>query len=236
MKKQEVFATVAIVIIIAISIAFLFVAEPEEARTVSEDGVVTVEGEWRVGDPVSVTQTGELRYEIGPEFTHAEDPIVVTFDLIAAGAQGYQLYRWDGQIDMWRLLENVEESDQQVVFTTLTRLGSFGLFPPVSIEAPDFVSRYDALLEMAPADTVGYEIVVGVVDEDGYVLELPDKVEIGGCGGIIGHGNVTERSELEHEARVLVDDVETLVHFLFVGQWIVDESGCVEGEELESVL
>ncbi|MBT4857490.1 hypothetical protein HON52_04875 [Candidatus Uhrbacteria bacterium] len=235
-KLKEVFSIVAIVLIAIISISFIFVSEPEDSVAVSSDGVVTVTGEWLEQQPISITSTNPLRYSIGPEFTHVDEPYTITFDLVSAGAQGYLLYWWNADIDMWEPVEVDTQTNDEIVFSVTTRLGGFGLFPQTEIEVPDFVSKYDELLAMAPLNAVGYEIAVGVVGDDGFVLRVKQKDEIGGCSGVIGHGNVHERSELDHSVRVLVDDVETLVEFRFVGEWVVDEYGCGEGAILEPVL
>lgn len=223
MNRQEVFATSIVVMISVISIMFLFIAEPEEARTESADSVVTVEGEWRADQPVVITELGDGHYELAPEVLTAANPVTVTFAI----NDTEHVYQWDDAFSMWEEVDHVLRTG---------RLGTFWVTTQPEIDAPDFISQYDQLLQMAPAGTVGYEIAVGVLTENGDVFRVAGKGDVGGCGGVIGHGDVTERSELEHDTRVLVDDVETLVHFLFVGQWIVDESGCAQGESLQSVL
>ena len=126
------------------------------------------------------------------------------------------------------------ENGEYVILTN--NLGEYALLDTPEVEAPDFVSYYDELLEMAPETTVGFELMVGVVLDDGRVIRLSEQDQLGGCGGIIRQANGYEVSELTHEARVFVDDVETLMEFRFIGLWLVDESGCAEGEELVSVL
>jgi hypothetical protein len=234
-KLKEVFVIITVALVAIVSIGFLFVAEPEDRSITSEDWFVTIEGQWLSDTDITIDRTGELRYDILPRIPFSASPINIYFETEGLDPELLDVYQYDEFIDMWEKFDTEVFSETEVSIATST-LGSFALIQTPEVNAPTFVSQFDELLQMVADGTVGYEIAVGIVMEDGDILRLAGEGQVGGCGGVIGHGNIHERSELEHEARVLVNDVETLVHFLFVGEWIVDESGCSEGASLESVL
>ena len=232
MKRSEWFIAFVIVLVAALSVTFFGVGEPEDQQVYDDEGMVTIVGQWPSQTDITIERIGEYRYALSPTYPYSYEPLTVSFEVDDPSSR--DVFRLNEKSGMWELVPSTVADSALMIETD--RLGTFALVDRPDIVAPSFASQFDALLDMAPGTTVGYELVVGVLDDAGDVWRLSDETQRGGCGGIVGRGNEYERSELEHEVRVFVDDVETLVHFLFVGLWTVDESGCEEGVELQSVL
>lgn len=232
MSRSNLFTSLIIVLVVAISIALFAYGNPEDRFVRSDDGRVTVTGQWQSETAVEVQSIGEDRYTIAPTYPYSNESFFIEF--LVDDLESIDVFRLNEEYDMWELVPSAAISGALVI--EVDRLGTFALVDRPEMNAPAFVAQFDALLGMAPAETVGYELAVGVLEDGGEVWRRLELSQHGGCGGIVGRGNRYERSELEHEARVLVDDVETLVHFLFVGRWTVDESGCEKGSELQGVL
>lgn len=225
MKHSEGFVAVVVILIAGVSVFFLGVGEPEDQMIVSDDGRVTVQGQWQSGIDVSIETIADGRYLIAPTYLYSNGPLWIHF--LVDDPSSVDVFRMNDTLTMWEPTSATMSAGEWILETE--RLGRFALVDRPFIDPPTFEAQFDKLMTMAPDTAVGYELAVGVLDDVGGVWRLADQTRHGGCEGVVGRGNAYERSQLEHEARVLVDDVETPIHFLFVGLWTVDESGCEEG-------
>jgi hypothetical protein len=89
-------------------------------------------------------------------------------------------------------------------------------------------------MELAPEETVGFEMAVGYRLNSGEAIQLPEAY-VGGCGGVVQKGRTEEYSTKVQSANVLVDGVSTEVQFSFVARWFLGDAGCEEGEILSPV-
>lgn len=235
--------SVIIMIVVVISVGYLFVIDPEQQTVSSLDGRVTVSGLTRESQSFSVEASEGLGgtlvgpvYEIQPADAFLEEPVTVTFDISdRERASELVVYRYDEDLMMWAQVEAVIVHSTDLLSIEADRLGDFSLGLPLEISSPMFLSVYDELLEMAPEGAVGYEVGVAVGADLEPRVQIPGSVQTGGCGGLLTQGNREEISIQERDLHVLLSDIDTLTRFTFVARWFVsDLGGCPEGVDLES--
>lgn len=214
--------------------------DPEEAFIQSADGVVTVSGKARASHPFAVSTEAPLahtvlrsaQYVIAPQDAYLETPAVLTFtvshlDIPAAEAV---VYRYRTDMLMWEpLSEEIVRTDEIVAVET-RELGVFALGRRENVDAPDFISVYDALRGDAPEQALGYTTTVGYARDGEEPIRLLNIGEQGGCNGAVLPGEDEAQSRMERTASVYVNDVQTTVNFSFVARWFVAEGeSCPEG-------
>ena len=234
MNRKQLFFTVLIIVILALTFFVVLAPTPERFSVQSSDGVLTIDGIGRESQNLTIEPLGDQLYPVEPSGGLLTEPFTLTF-VIPETEEPFPVaaYRYEDEVMMWERLENLS-LDEQTLEIEAYQLGLFTLRESVEVRAPDFVSTFDELLLLAPEGTVGVEMAVGYITQDGSVIRLTDKNQIGGCGGVLLRGNTTEISQLTEDARVLVDDVETDVEFLFLARWFINDiEGCQEGITLE---
>ncbi|KKR22634.1 MAG: hypothetical protein UU40_C0007G0047 [Candidatus Uhrbacteria bacterium GW2011_GWD2_41_121] len=226
------------IILTIISVAFCFMLEPEHILVQSADGVVKVEGLARESQDVSIDVIGNYLYKIEPAVSMLDQAMTITFDVSQAQFDfTIAVYKYNESLLMWEAVSSGIDPSVQEIVIDQSELGIYTVKQYVTIDVPDFLDTFGEILKMAPKNTVGYELATGFVTGDGSVIRISQKTELGGCDGIIFHGNKEEISQLERYARVYIDDVEQEVKFLIIGRWFVDETaGCDSGQVLGSVL
>lgn len=215
--------------------AFFVSRDPEYTKIVSDDGVVTIEGLVRESQDVQIHSLGNYLYDIYPADSVFTQPLSVTFDVSQADFTfDIAVYKYNPDVLMWEAVSAAYVPGVQQITIAQSSFGRYMIKESVDIESPDFISSYNSLLTMAPADTVGFEVAVGFITADGSIIRLPEKTQIGGCGGMFAQGNRTEMSQQEQSVRVYVNDVAETVQFFFVARWdVLDDIGCVDNVRLE---
>jgi len=228
---------VSIVILISLTSVFIFlVGDPEKSSISSDDQVLTVTGLIRESQNIEIQTLGSFLYRVEPSGGVLTEPLQLTFDLTGAQDRDFDvaIYWYDEEVLMWEIVSAPVDQAQESISIQRYELGLFSVREYVDINAPDFISTYDELLQMAPSDTVGYRIGVGFLSDDGSAVKVPGTTQTGGCGGVVLNGNTIEKSQLKDSARIFVNDVETEVDFIFVGLWFVNgNGGCVDELILE---
>lgn len=239
----SIFLSAIIVVVVLISVGYLFVVDPERQTVSSLDGRVTVSGLTRESQSFSIDASEALGgtligpvYEIQPADAILEEPVTVTFDISdRERASELVVYRYDNDLMMWVQAEAVIVHSADLLSVEADRLGDFSLGLPLEITSPMFLSVYDELLDMAPEGAVGYEVGVAVGSGQEPRIQIPGSVQTGGCDGLLTQGNREETSIQERDLHVLLSDIDTLTRFTFVARWFVsDLGGCPEGVDLES--
>ncbi len=236
MNRTSVYFVIVLIMIALTSIIILSVGDPELSVIKNEDGSLTITGLTRESQNIQIQTLGSFLYRVEPSGGVLSEPLELTFDLTGAKDRSFQtaVYWYDEEALMWKVVSEPIDESQNSVSVERYEFGLFSVKEYIEIDAPDFVSTYDELLEMAPDDTVGYRIEVGFLSDDGSAIKVPGATQTGGCGGVVLSGNATEMSQLEDSARIFVNDVETVVDFIFVGLWFVnDDGGCVDELILE---
>lgn len=247
MKRGAISSIILSIVIIAtvlFSVAYLFIVDPEHAQVTSLDGKVTVAGLTRTSQTFSVDATEALGggtlagpvYHIEPSNIVLENPVTITFDTGGRErAMELIVYRYDDALQMWEEQEALTTKTDSLMALETDTLGVYSLGYALDVETPTFLSVYDELLEMAPENAVGYELAVAVGGDGEPHIQVPDTIQVGGCGGLLQQGNREELSILEKDLRVLVADVDTLTRFTFVARWFVNDlGGCAQDQNLES--
>lgn len=221
-----------IIILTVVSVAFCFIREPEYFVVQSADGVVEIEGLARESQDVNIEVLGNYLYQIEPSVGLLDQPATITFDVSQAQFNfTIAVYKYNESLLMWEAVSSgVDPSVEEIVIDQL-QLGTYTIKQYVTIDVPDFLDTFAEILKMAPANAIGYELATGFVASDGSVIRLSEKTQLGGCDGLVSHGNREEISQLERRARVYINDVEQEVKFLIIGRWFIDEiSGCESGQ------
>lgn len=242
MRTQSILFFFAAVLVVGASFFVLVVQDPESMRVTSDDRRVTVVGYARSSLPFLIRNQGaatgvplrENMYRVEPDGIVLEEPAKIQMSLDGLiAADDVQIYTYDESLAMWHVTKTSNRQDAYIE-TTSDQLGVFALGDPFTVNAPAFLTSFDALRSKAPVGTVGYQIAAGVraAQEGSPVIQLTDQTETGGCGGLMRTGEHPEYTESSQEARVMVNDVETDVVFVFRAEWFVDSVGCPQDEPL----
>lgn len=241
------FTSVALIslslLLVAGSIFFLFAIEPERERATSDDGIVTIEGYTRESQAFAIETLSPAEgsvfvgneYLIKPAEIILESPATLSFVVHpTTEAVSQTLYRFDEDFDMWEVVSPIVQQDLNRITVEVDRLGLFSLGKARSMVSANFLADRDELISMAPDNTVGFELATAI-QEDGHLIKLENETSIGGCAGIVEHGSGVEQSQIERDARLYINDVETQVVLVFSARWFVNElGGCGEGVYLEA--
>ncbi|MFH1611096.1 MAG: hypothetical protein ABIA83_00640 [Patescibacteria group bacterium] len=236
MKSHIFFILLAVIAIAGVSVAFCIIQEPEYVQIKSDDGIVNIEGLTRQSRDVTVAVLGDYSYQIEPSSASFQQPLTLTFNLSQTHFNStIAVYKYNQDLMMWEAVSSAIDPSAEEVVLEQSELGKYTIKQYSVIDAPDFVDTFDSVLTMAPKNTVGYELAVGFIDSNGSVIRISKKTQLGGCDGIVAHGNREELSQMERKTRVYVDSVEQEVDFLIIGRWFVDdEIGCKGGQVLMS--
>jgi hypothetical protein len=228
---------IVFLLILGGSMFLMFSDIPERVEVTSEDGKVTLVGFARESqgfdmevlplDSHDVFQMGI--YKITPSRIQLDQPVDISF----TNSEGLALYRYDDDFLAWRIVQESIYSEGHLILQT-DRLGDFALGAFIDVSAPSFLTVFDELLEQAPEQTVGYQMLVGYELND-VIIEIPQTHIQGGCNGFVHQGNKDEITILRRSARVLVDDVEELVDFVFIAHWLVSDANKCTQEDLAIV-
>ncbi|MEK7632778.1 MAG: hypothetical protein AAB473_03230 [Patescibacteria group bacterium] len=236
------------VIVLGMTVWFIVAKEPEAREVKSDDGVVTITGLSRTANDFSVvvdnTATVAIPlvshvYHVAPTNVQHDAPIILSFERSATAGtlDATAVYWFDVSLGMWERLYDVVADTDDVLAVRVSTLGDFALGITPKISAPIMLSTFGTLLRVrAPNSTRGYGISLAYTLPDGVPVRLEGFGEYGGCGGNIGAGDHSEFSSSVRTLFVPVDDVDTLVEFTLVGEWVVsaDGTGCATGEELRA--
>lgn len=229
--KRSYFFTVLLIAIAVISIIVLIIKIPEESSVVSQDGLVTVSGlarqsqQFIISTPVAKESNilfGSV-YKIEPSMIALEEPATISW--IIKNAQpdlGVQLYYFDQDLEMWTMVNRVIDRADGLMVVEVDQLGFFtlGTNTPL-LDLPDFDDQLLSIIELAPENTVGYEMAVAYDYGLGPLIQISETV-IGGCGGVVEIGNSEEISQVEY------------LSYSIIARWFVsDLAGCDLGKNLE---
>lgn len=229
--------------VVLVTVGFFVVAEPEEKRVTSSDGVLTIVGLARQTQPFTIDPGAESvqepllgkSYRVLPDEVTLDEPAVISFALPGTGDPESQgIFRYHPDLLMWERVEPVVAHEQYLLAVRTGQLGRFAVGRVETFEAPAFVTTYDALRAMAPENAVGYETVVGYSRSDQEVIRLYDLGESGGCGGVVRVGDGQELSRLLREVSLTINEQATPITFTFVTRWFTSSAGgCAEDESLQ---
>lgn len=233
------FSSIVFLLIIGGTMFLLLSSVPEYTEVLSSDGIVNISGLARESQPFKIEILDTVGSEVLLSSVYRLTPDKITLDQPAQiivspeDSANLFLYKYDEKLMMWSVVEDAIEYDGKIYLET-DELGDFALGFDAGVNAPNFLTTYDELLAQAPENAVGFEMTIGIEEESGVMIEIPNTRITGGCGGDMHQGNSDEISILRKSARVLVEDVETLVDFSFVAHWLISSSyGCAEEENLE---
>lgn len=234
-------------VVLGMTVWFIVAKEPESREVQSDDGVVTVTGLSRTVNDFSVvvddtatvaTPLMSHVYRVAPTGVQHDAPIILSFERSAAAGtrDAAAVYWFNAQLGMWERMHDVVADTDDVLAVRVTTLGDFALGIAPRVAAPTMLTAFDALRAKAPSGTRGYGIAVAYTLPDGVPVRLEDVGEHGGCDGRIGAGDHREFSSSSMTLSIPVDDVDTRVGLMLVGEWIVsaDGTGCAAGEELRA--
>lgn len=222
-------------LLVAGSFFFLQARSPEETQIKSSDGAVLVIGEVLESQPISINEHPMVpaedilssAYEILPVGVQLSTSVNVYFDVRQHDDQeSIVVYQLVETLDIWRPREAVLQ-DGILSFET-DSLGWFVLGRRQTVQTPIFASTLDEILDFAPDGVVGYNVLLAFRSEAMHDTLLKTSVFEGGCGGSFQKGASTEFSRIEKPMRVLVNDVETNVTFIFIAEWQIGEGCSVE--------
>ncbi|MDP2632073.1 MAG: hypothetical protein Q8P30_04915 [Candidatus Uhrbacteria bacterium] len=244
MQKKYIYFFPALIIIIAIvSVALVIALEPEESLVESTDGILTVQGLARISQPFNIDLTdpagGDVLfgtvYDVDPYGAYLEDAATLAFSLLdLESPNNVAVFRYESDLLMWEQVTREVKRSKESITVEVNTLGRYSLGIQPDIEAPAFLTTYDQLLSMAPAGTVGFEMSTGYMAGDGTIIQIRSSERTGGCSGIVQHGNNEEFSKIQQSARVLLNNVDTEIEFLFVARWFVNDiEGCTPAQNLE---
>lgn len=235
------------VIVLGMTVWFIVAKEPEAREVKSSDGVVTITGLSRTANDFTVTVDDSATvatplvshvYHVAPTNVQRDAPIVLSFERSATAgtSDATAVYWFDTSIGMWERLYDVIADTNDILAVRVTMLGDFALGITPQVTAPTMLTAFDALRAKAPRGARGYEISVAYTLPDGVPVRLENVSEHGGCGGRIGAGDHSEYSSSTIHLSIPVDDVDTRVGLILVGEWTVsaDGTGCAAGEELRA--
>lgn len=231
-------ATIASIAFIgAASAVLLLRADPEYVTVTTDGGGLTVTGFAREGGVTITDGFGDA----GDEHTVASGAVDHTLPLQLrfvspsgpawTGAERFDILWYDDASKMWEW-QNADVVDDDYLVLRTTKLGRFAVADRQTIDAPDFVSTFDALRAQAPDGTVGYSIEVGYrVGALPAIIRLDYSAQQGGCGGAVQPGEETAYGAMTRTANVLVNDVQTSVEFTFLATWYVRPGdSCPDGQ------
>jgi hypothetical protein len=239
-KATHLFLSIIAAVLIIGALWFVIADEPEEVLVISEDGILSLRGVARESQPFTITQEGPrdlmgdvgVVYHVEPDEIDLEAPVTIEMRLDhLENPDRYTPHRYNLDFHVWVTM-NAEERDAYRFKTTSNRTGYISLLPYEEIDVPNFLTTQDALLELAPLGTVGFEMVSGAGEEGGPMIQTKGKVKLGGCGGQFKGGNRTETSTMRETAHVLMGDMDREIEFLFTARWQIDEGGGCEDSEL----
>lgn len=246
MRLESILSSFVIVAVTAVSIGFAVTVEPEEMSVVSADGAVVVTGLVRQTQPLAIeigraVQTPLLgsAYMVTPDSVTLDESVVVSFAIPVATERVDQLsvFRFHPELQMWEPVAPVVAHTDDMLAIETAWLGTFALGTFAAPPLPVFADVYAELLAEAPANTVGYEIAVGVRHADEEIVRVLEAGERGGCGGVV---RVGDNESLSHEERTvsLIQDGETLSYNLVLtARWFVSSTGgCAATEELRPLV
>ena len=212
---------------------------PEAQKVQSADGAVTITGLTRASQRMSVVVDDEISlgdplrglvYRVEPHDALLDAPVILSFarrdDLGTADAT--TVYQWQSALGMWIPVLSVAANTREVLAVEVLALGYFALGTSPNVAVPSLLAAQDILREKAPVGTRGYRISTAYVVPGGVPIAWGDAQVVGGCGGRVGAGDRVEYSSTTQSVSVLVNDVQTLVQFILVGEWILagDGTGC----------
>ncbi len=237
MKKHVFFISFIVIVVAVVSVLFCFVDEPEHIRVVSYDNIVEVDGFARESQDVNITVLGNGEYLIEPSNSTFENLMEVKFDISGNDFDNsVAIYKYNNDLMMWEAVSGAYDAYSDEIVIMQSEFGRYCVKEYVDIDLPDFVNTFDEVLSMAPENTVGYELAVGFAADDGSIIRISEKTQLGGCDGVVENGNRQELSQLERKMRVFVDSVEQELEFLVIGRWFVnDVSECESGQVLKTV-
>jgi hypothetical protein len=238
MNRDKFFSVIFVAIMLIGTVGFVLVSEPEEMSVGSADGRVNISGVTRRTQPFSVSMGSESvktpllspSYRVEPSAVTLDNPATLTFSL-PDESNGYTVYHFNETTRMWEESLPVVSYAEQKISVNADELGVFSLGEKETVTAPQFLSVYDELITMAPANAVGYETHVGYKRADGEIVSLRGVGDAGGCGGVNGQGEGQEFSTREREANVFINDVTTPVTFVFLTRWLTSENGGCSAEK-----
>lgn len=224
------------VVVLGMTVWFIVAKEPESREVQSDDGVVTVTGLSRTVNNFSVviddaatvaTPLMSHVYKVAPTDVQHDTPIILSFERsVAAGTRDATAVYWfNTQLGMWEQAHDIVADTDDVLAVRVTTLGDFALGITPRVAAPTILTAFDALRAKAPSGTRGYGIAVAYTLPDGVPVRLEDVSEYGGCGGRIGAGDHREFSSSSMALSIPVDDVDTRIDLMLVGEWIVSADG-----------
>lgn len=237
MKRSDVAWSVAFFLMAAASVFLVTTDNPENAAVVSDDAKVTVTGVARAASPFTVTAmvppVGKIfagsAYTVAPDGAMLEAPVVLAFSLaefpFAVGDAVVYRYNEDGL--MWELVNPIIAHTDDALAVEVRELGIFALGVREVVASPNFLSVYEELRDSRPKDAVGYVITAGYARADESIVRLAAVGEQGGCGGAVMPGVREERSVVNRDIVLLVNDVETPVRMTFLARWFIrDGDAC----------
>jgi hypothetical protein len=225
-------------VIAGVSVAFLFIKDPEYIQIQSNDGIVVVSGNMRESDAVTINELENYSYLIEPSSGSLEEQITISFDVSLTDFKvPIAIFKFNEDLFMWEAISPMFDPLAGNISVDTLELGKFALRQYIMIDAPDLVSSFDEVLSMAPENTVGYELSVGFVSDDSSIIRISNKTQLGGCNGVVSRGSHEELSRVERTIRAFVDSIEREVEFVVIGRWFVDDlSGCDVSNELREVI
>jgi hypothetical protein len=241
MKFEKILSVAFVLVVIVVTGGLVFFHDPETVALQSGDGVMSVSGVARQPQAFKIVTNeslGEplvgLVYEVSPEQIILDQPITISFNLTAEQRdQDLGVYYFDPALKMWSLVPELDSSQAEVLTFKTKHLGRFSLGRPLELESPVFANKYLELLALAPTNTVGYEIAVGVSVSDKVIVRLEDQGQLGGCNGEFLTGDDLENSQLSQAINTLKDGESVTANFIFTANWLTSKSGsCAEGEIL----
>ncbi|RMD51016.1 hypothetical protein D6827_03020 [Candidatus Parcubacteria bacterium] len=230
MNKLSIYFSVLALFSFALFFYVMTVKTPEQQRIVSDDNILSVDG-FFIGDNVSVEKIADWQYLVTPISVMPNQTAILSFDLSSWPEEKSPpaIYYFDDQISMWELILSPNDIRGDIAIIQRNKLGKFAVHQYMDIKAPDFISQYDALLKMAPKNTVAYQFDTGFNAGDDFFIKIANDEQKGGCGGIFLKGNKMQKSELQNTAHVLLNDIQSEVLFVYRAIWYVGD-GCENGE------
>lgn len=210
---------------------FLFGLDVQNEKYIASDDKI-IELELSSGFNIETRKEAGGSILFGPVYkmiSNSGSDFVDSTKIIYAGSnkEGIYLYFYNEDLLMW---EKLSGNGTVIV----NRVGDFSLGKDFSITAPSFLTAYDELLLKAPEGTAGFEMATSFSIDNEPRIMVNGSYGVGGCEGSIGRGNSWEQSLAGQDMRVILNDVNTDLHFSFVARWLVSDLGnCINGKDLE---
>lgn len=234
MKSHVFFIMLIVFVTVSVSVAFLFIDDPEYTKIQSDDKVVAVFGMARESGAITIEDLGGYEYIIEPSSGSSEELLTISFDVSLTDFDGpVAIFKFNEDLLMWDAVSPSFDSLVGNIEIEASEFGKFALKSYLVIDAPDLVSSFDEVLGMAPENTVGYELSVGFVAPDDSIIRVSEKTQMGGCNGVVSHGSREELSRVERTMQAYIDSIQSEVEFIVIGRWFVsDLLGCEGGQVL----